>query len=296
MIKYYLNLIKPNIVLGNIMSVIGGFFIASKETINYLLFINMIIGISLIMAASCILNNVIDRDIDAIMKRTKNRILVINKSILFIKKSIFFAVTLSILGFLFLSFTKNFLVIYLTAVGVFIYIGIYSLWMKRTSIYSIIVGSLSGSMPPIVGYCTVTYTIDTGAILLLIMFILWQIPHSYAITILRLQDYKAVHIPTFPIIKGISITIKHMLISIIGFIITTIFFTIMGYTSYIFLLIINSINFFWLYIGINGYKQINTNIFIWAKKMLLFSIIVITSLNLLLSLDNIFIKFTSTYI
>lgn len=286
MIKNYLNLIKPNIVIGNTISSIGGFFLASKGHIYFYLFINMIIGISLVVASSCILNNIIDRDIDAVMKRTKNRILTQKQSILFLKKSIFFAIILNIFGFLFLSFTKKLLIIYLTAIGLFIYIGIYSLWMKRKSIYSIIIGSISGSIPPIVGYCTVTNTIDFGAITLLIIFILWQIPHSYAITIVRLNDYVTASIPTFPIKKGIHITINHMLVSILGFIVATAFLTIMGYTSYIFLLTISSINLLWLCIGMRGYKYINTdNIFKWAKKMFLFSIIVIMFTNLLLSLD-----------
>lgn len=288
-IKYYLNLIKPNIVLGNTMSAIGGFFVASKNDINFTLLIDMIIGISLIIAASCILNNIIDRDIDAVMQRTKYRILIKNKTILFLKKSILFSIILNIVGFLFLSFTKNFLIICLTTIGSLVYVGIYSLWMKRKSIYSIIVGSISGSMPPVIGYCTVTNVIDTGAMILLTMFTLWQIPHSYSIAILRLNDYKTAKIPTFPIKKGIVITIHHMLIYIIGFIIATVFLTTMKYTSYIFLLIVSSMNFFWLCIGFSGYKYINKNIFIWSKKMFLFSIIVIMSINLLLPLDCIFL-------
>lgn len=287
MIKYYINLIKPNIVIGNAMSSVGGFFMASQSHINFNLFINMIIGISLIIAASCILNNIIDRDIDAIMQRTQHRILVQNKTILVLRTSMLCAIIFNIIGFLFLGITKKYLIIYLAIIGIFIYIGIYSLWMKRKSIHSIIIGSISGSIPPVIGYCSVTNTIDIGAIILFMMFSLWQIPHSYAITILRLNDYKIALIPIFPLQQGILVTIHHMLIYIIGFIITTVSLTIMGYTSYIFLSIISCINLFWLYIGLHGYKYINTDITLWSKKMFLFSIIVIISVNLLLPLDYI---------
>lgn len=293
--KYYLSLIKPNIVIGNTMSAIGGFFVASKTHINVILLINMVIGISLIIAASCIFNNIIDRDIDAIMQRTKHRILARKTTTLFLRTSILYATILIIFGFLFLSFTKNLLIISLTVIGVLTYVGIYSLWMKRKSIYSIIIGSISGSMPPVIGYCTVTNTVDIGAIILLIMFSLWQIPHSYAITILRLDDYKIALIPTFPIEKGILITIHHMIIYIIGFIITTILLTTMGYTSYIFLSIISSINLFWLCIGLYGYIYINNNILLWAKQMFLFSIVVIMTINLLLPLDYILFSTNNIY-
>lgn len=287
MIKNYLNLIKPNIVIGNAMSAIGGFFIASDEHIHLRLLINMVIGISLIIAASCILNNIIDRDIDAVMQRTKYRILTHKKTKLFLTTTIFFSIILNIIGFLFLSFTENLLIIYLTAIGLFIYVGIYSAWIKRKSLYSIIIGSISGSIPPVVGYCTVTHAIDIGAITLLTMFSFWQIPHSYAIMIVRFKDYKAALIPTFPIKKGILTTIHHMLFCIIGFITTTVFLTVMKYTSYIFLYTINSINLIWLYIGLCGYKYINKNIFLWSKKMFLLSILVIMSVNILLPLDHI---------
>ncbi|URJ27952.1 heme o synthase [Candidatus Blochmannia vicinus (nom. nud.)] len=283
--KYYLNLIKPGIVIGNLMSAIGGFLIASRGHIHYLLFIKMIIGISLVIAAGCLFNNIIDRDIDSVMERTKNRVLV-QHSRLFLNKSILYAVTLSVFGFLCLSYTKNFLIVYLAAIGLFIYVGIYSLWMKRRSVYSIIVGSISGAMPPVIGYCAVTNRFDMGALILLMIFSLWQIPHSYSIAILRLHDYKVALIPTFPIKKGVKLTKNHMMIYIIGFIISTILFTITGYTSYTFLIIISMMNLWWLYIGSYGYEIIN-NDSLWAKRMFQLSIIIVVSLNLLLSLDPI---------
>ncbi|URJ23565.1 heme o synthase [Blochmannia endosymbiont of Camponotus sp. C-003] len=285
MMKYYFHLIKPGIVVGNIMSSIGGFLIASRKHVSYPLFIPMIIGIALIIAASCVLNNIIDRDIDAVMERTKHRVLV-KYNQLFLNKSILYAVILSISGFLFLGFTRNFLTVFLAAIGLFIYVGVYSLWMKRRSIYSVIVGSISGAMPPIIGYCTVANQFDVGALILLIMFSLWQVPHSYAISILRLHDYKVAFIPTFPIQKGVESTKNHMVVYIIGFIVANIVFTAMGYTSYMFLIIISIMNAWWLYVGLYGYKIIN-NDSLWAKKMFFLSLVVIVSLNLLLSLDGI---------
>lgn len=283
--KYYLHLIKPRIVIGNLMSVMGGFLIASHGHMYYLLFIKMIVGMSLVIAASCVLNNIIDRDIDSVMERTKNRVLV-QHGTLFLNKSIYYAVILSIFGFLCLSCTKNFLVVYLGAIGLLTYVGIYSLWMKRRSIYSVIVGSIAGAMPPVIGYCTATHRFDIGALILLMIFSLWQIPHSYAIAILRLHDYKVALIPTVPIKKGVKFTRNHIIACIIGFMIATILFTIMGYTSYIFLIIISIMNLWWLYIGFYGYRIINDDS-LWAKKMFRLSIVVVVFLNLFLSLDPI---------
>lgn len=280
----YLNLIKPNIVVGNVISSIGGFLIASQGHINYFNLINMLIGITLIIASSCILNNVIDRDIDALMKRTQNRILA-KKNTLSIKKIVVYAILLNISGFLFLARIENLLILLLSSIATIIYVGVYSLWAKRKSIYSTIIGSISGAMPPVIGYCSVSHQFDTGAFILLLIFTFWQIPHSYSITIFRSQDYKSAFIPTFFIQKGITMTRIHIIVCILGFSLMTALLTITGYTSYIFLYIISTMNFFWLYIGLYKYRLINDD-FLWSKKMFILSVIVITSLNILLSLDS----------
>lgn len=283
-IKHYLSLTKPRIIIGNLTSSIGGFLIASKGYINYIMLINMIIGTSLIIAASCVLNNVIDRDIDAIMTRTKNRVL--PQKIFSSKKSMYYALILGILGLLFLGYIKNLLVIFLTIIGFLVYVVIYSLWMKRTSIYSIIIGSISGSMPPIIGYCTVTNQIDTGALILLMIFSFWQIPHSYSIIMFQLNDYKKAKIPTFAVKNGIKSTRIHMIMYIIGFIISIFALAKYNYISYTVLYIITIISLLWLYTGLFEYPSITDNI-AWSKKMFIWSVVVIICFNLLISLDSL---------
>ena len=65
--------------------------------------------------------------------------------------------------------------------GFVVYVGVYSLYMKRHSVYGTLIGSLSGAAPPVIGYCAVTNEFDSGALILLAIFSLWQMPHSYAI-------------------------------------------------------------------------------------------------------------------
>lgn len=79
--------------------------------------------------------------------------------------------------------------------GFVVYVGVYSLYMKRHSVYGTLIGSLSGAAPPVIGYCAVTGEFDSGAAILLAIFSLWQMPHSYAIAIFRFKDYQAANIP-----------------------------------------------------------------------------------------------------
>ncbi len=97
MIKQYLQVTKPGIIFGNLISVIGGFLLASKGSIDFRLFFVSLIGVSLVVASGCVYNNVIDRDIDHKMERTKNRVLV--KGLISTKVSLAYATLLGIAGF-----------------------------------------------------------------------------------------------------------------------------------------------------------------------------------------------------
>ncbi|MDU6442865.1 MAG: UbiA family prenyltransferase, partial [Pantoea sp.] len=105
MIKQYLQVTKPGIIFGNLISVIGGFLLASKGSIDYALFLTSLIGVSLVVASGCVFNNVIDRDIDVKMERTRNRVLV--KGLISAKVSLIYATALGIAGFALLYFGAN---------------------------------------------------------------------------------------------------------------------------------------------------------------------------------------------
>jgi len=206
MIKQYLQVTKPGIIFGNLISVIGGFLLASKGSIDYTLFLASLVGVSLVVASGCVFNNVIDRDIDIKMERTRNRVLV--KGLISAKVSLVYATALGIAGFALLYFGANPLAMWLAVMGFVVYVGVYSLYMKRNSVYGTLIGSLSGAAPPVIGYCAVTNQFDAGALILLAIFSLWQMPHSYAIAIFRFKDYQAANIPVLPVVKGISVAKK----------------------------------------------------------------------------------------
>jgi protoheme IX farnesyltransferase len=105
MIKQYLQVTKPGIIFGNLISVVGGFLLASKGVIDYPLFLATLIGVSLVVASGCVFNNYIDRDIDSIMERTKNRVLV--KGLIDPKVSLIYASVLGIVGMLLLYVAAN---------------------------------------------------------------------------------------------------------------------------------------------------------------------------------------------
>lgn len=280
-IKQYLQVTKPGIIFGNLISVVGGFLLASKGRIDYPLFLTTLPGISLVVASGCVFNNYIDRDIDKKMERTKNRVLV--RGLIAPSFTLTYATLLGISGLGLLYIGANPLAMWLAVMGFIVYVGIYSLYMKRYSVYGTLIGSLSGAAPPVISYCAVTNEFDTGALILLAIFSLWQMPHSYAIAIFRFKDYQAANIPVLPVVKGISVTKNHITVYILAFMIATLMLTLSGYAGYKYLLVSATVSAWWLDMALNGYKTENDTI--WAHKLFMFSIVAIISLSVMMSID-----------
>jgi protoheme IX farnesyltransferase len=215
------------------------------------------------------------------MERTKNRVLV--KGLIPPKTSLVYATILGIAGFALLYIGANPLAMWLAVMGFVVYVGVYSLYMKRNSVYGTLIGSLSGAAPPVIGYCAVSGQFDTGALILLLIFSLWQMPHSYAIAIFRFKDYQAAGIPVLPVVKGISVAKHHIIVYILAFMIATLMLTLSGYAGYKYLIVAAAVSIWWLGMALKGYKTEND--VVWARKLFGFSIITIMSLSFMMSVD-----------
>ena len=282
MMKQYLQVTKPGIIFGNLISVIGGFFLASKGSLDVPLFIATMVGVSLVVASGCVFNNYIDRDIDKIMERTKNRVLV--KGLIAPKVTLTYATLLGLAGVALLYVAANPLAALLAVIGFIVYVGVYSLYMKRHSVYGTLIGSLSGAAPPVIGYCAVSNEFDAGALTLLAIFSLWQMPHSYAIAIFRFKDYQAANIPVLPVVKGISVAKNHITLYIVAFMVATLMLSLGGYAGYKYLVVAAAVSVWWLGMALSGYKKAVDDR-VWARKLFVFSIVTITCLSVMMSVD-----------
>lgn len=163
-LKHFIQITKPGIIFGNVLSVAGGFFLASKGHVDLAIFLAAMIGTSLVVASGCVFNNCIDRDIDIKMERTKNRVLV--QGLISLKLALLFATVLGVAGVVLLYKVANPLAALFAVIGFVIYVGLYSLYLKRKSVHGTLVGSLSGAMPPVIGYVAVTNSFDMAALVL----------------------------------------------------------------------------------------------------------------------------------
>ncbi|QCI16692.1 protoheme IX farnesyltransferase [Buchnera aphidicola (Aphis craccivora)] len=280
MMKYYLEIIKPRIILGNIILIIGSFLFSSRFYFDVFLFIFTVLGVSLVIASSCIFNNIIDVEIDAKMNRTKNRVLV--KKLLKPIPVYIFGIIVGGFGFFILGFLVNFLSMFLSIIGFIIYVFIYT-FLKRTSIYSTFIGSFSGSIPSLIGCSAVNNTISIASICLFIIFIFWQMSHFYAISIMYIEDYKNANLPVFPVVKGILKTKKHIFYYIICFSLSSFILTFLTYLGYIFIFLISILNLYWLYISYINIKE--KNHFKFSSRIFYLSIIIVIFFNILISIN-----------
>ncbi len=147
------------------------------------------------------LNMVFDRDIDAVMARTKNR--PIPKGIITPKTASIFGWTLIIAGSL-INFWMSWLYGLVITAGVFFDLVVYTIWLKRKSPWSIVFGGLSGGMPILAGRVLVTEQIDFIGILLMLAIVLWIPTHILTMAMNHSKDYKLAGVPTFPNVFGFN--------------------------------------------------------------------------------------------
>jgi protoheme IX farnesyltransferase len=194
-----------------------------------------------------------------------------------------YATILGIAGMALLCASTNLLAVVIVLAGFVIYVGVYSLYMKRNSVYGALIGSLAGATPALAGYCAVTGRFDMGAVILLSIFSLWQMPHCYAIAVFRLDDYTAAAIPVLPVKQGTAAAKKHIVGYILLFMAATLMLTFGGYTGYSTFAVATVLSLSWLYLAWSGYRASDERL--WAKRLYSFSILTIFILSVMMSID-----------
>ncbi|CAM3848452.1 heme o synthase [Cohnella lubricantis] len=268
MIKDLVALTKPGIIRLNLFAAFGGFWVASRWQIEWSVLIWMLIGSTLTMASACVFNNYFDRDFDTKMARTQNRALPQGR----LRPSFVlgYAIALGVLGLADLFIMVNPLCGWLGLLGFFVYVVIYTLWLKRNSTWSTSVGGISGAMPPVIGYCSVSNEVDAGAWILFALLFLWQPPHFWSLAIRKVEEYRAAGYPVLPVVKGVLRTKIQMIPYIVLLLISSILLYTEGYVGVVFLILSIVILGCWVIHALSGFRARNTEK--WARTDFLFSV------------------------
>jgi protoheme IX farnesyltransferase len=281
-IKVYLLLTKPGIVLGNLLAAVGGFMLAyslgGTTAFRWAAFWAFMISTALIIASAGIINNYIDRNIDKKMERTKSRAFVLGSVV--VSRALSLAVLLAICGFMLLYFHTNKVAFLAGIVGFLGYLIPYGL-AKRHGSYGTLVGSIPGAVPPLAGYLSFAGRIDVTAIWLFTAMVLWQMPHFYAIAVRRLDDYKNASIPVLPSVHGVNRTVKSSLFYLALFVVAVaMVFRTQPRGAWVFIGIMTAMGAWWMYVGYKGFRALDK--VVWARKFMKASVKVLLVWSLLM--------------
>lgn len=282
MLKDYYRLTKPGIIYGNLLSAIGGFLLASHRHFDVRLFLAFTIGTALVIASACVFNNIIDRDVDARMKRTQKRPLVTGT--ISVNSALWFGSIMGLLGLNILWRLTNWTTLILGFIGLVTYVLIYT-YSKRLTVHSTLLGTIPGATPIAAGYTAVTGHFDLGAWLLLFVMVAWQMPHFYAIGMFRRDDYAAAELPILPVKKGMRTGKKHTLFFIAVFGVAEACLALFGYASFSFFIIMTGLSAYWFWQGTKGFRK-DTVDRIWARQVFGSSLLILLIMSLMMSIDT----------
>ncbi|KIL42414.1 protoheme IX farnesyltransferase [Gordoniibacillus kamchatkensis] len=281
--REFVNLMKPGIVFHNLIAAIAGFWVASRWHVDWLLLLTMTVGTALIVASGCTLNNYLDRELDAKMARTQSRALVTGKmSPRFV---LGYGITLGVLGTFVLGVLVNPLAALLGLIGLFLYVWVYTMWFKRTSVWSTFVGSFSGAVPPVIGYVAVTQTMDAGAWILFLILFLWQPPHFWALGIRRMEEYRAAGFPLLPVVRGSYVTKISIVRYVVLLVPVSMLLYLYGYVGEVYMIAAAALGLIWAFMSIAGFRAEDENK--WAKRMFVYSINYLTIMIVLMIANTV---------
>ena len=285
LLKSYYELCKPNVVYMMLICAFVGMLLAEESVKSFSYLLVALTGIAFCAASAAAINQVIDRKTDASMTRTDQRPL--PQGELSATHASIFALIIGLFGATILFLYVNTLTMALTLASLIGYAFIYTVYLKRATPQNIVIGGLAGAAPPLLGWASVTNSIDPYALLLVLIIFVWTPPHFWALAIYRRDEYAKESIPMLPVTHGVVFTkLQIVLYTIILYVVSLLpYVVLMSGEIYLFsALILSSI---FLYYSINLYYSSDIED---AMKTFQFSIYYIFLIFLALLIDHFIIS------
>lgn len=206
----YIELCKPNVVALMSLTTIVGMFLAVPGMVPLDVLIIGNIGIALCAASAAVINHVVDKKVDILMSRTKQR--PVAQGRVSDMNALFYSAFMGSIGIFLLIKFINPLTAWLTLGSLIGYALIYTCFLKRATPQNIVIGGLAGAAPPLLGWTAVTNEIHGYPLLLVLIIFAWTPPHFWALALHRKEEYKKADIPMLPITHGDSYTRLHILL------------------------------------------------------------------------------------
>ena len=281
----YINLCKPKIVLLLTITALVGMLLSINFYSNILDGLASLLGFALLAGASAALNQIFDRETDKNMNRTKKRPLASGEISLF--SALTFTAILLFVGSSLLLYFSNLMTLLITTFGFIFYSLIYTIYLKWATPQNIVIGGLSGALPPLIGWTAVNNDISLLPLTLVLVIFLWTPPHFWPLAIDRLEEYKKEGVPMMPIAKGVSRTKKEMVVYAILLLARSLAPFFYGLTGYFYLISTTTLNLYFIYLCIaylnDRENELSMKIFNFSVKYM-FLFFLATYIDFLISL------------
>ena len=231
--KTYIELMKLRIIELLLITTLPAMVAAAGGWPGWWLVFATLFGGTLSSAGANAINQVIDRDIDRLMSRTKGRPLPTGR--VSTQSVVLFGSGLGAAGFVWLWATTNLLAAVLSTSGLLFYVFVYSLLLKRTTTQNIVIGGVAGAVPALVGWAAVTDTLAVPAWIMFAIVFFWTPPHFWALAIRYRNDYERAGVPMLPVVVGEKRAMEHMVAYTIALVGATLLLYATGPVDWIYL-------------------------------------------------------------
>ena len=205
----YVALTKPRIIELLLITTVPTMVLAEDGWPPLGLVVVTLIGGTLAAGGANAINMYVDRDIDAVMQRTRGRPLV--TGVIAPRNALVFALVLEAVAFAVLWAGANLLSALLAFGAAAFYVGVYTIWLKRTSTHNIVIGGAAGAVPVLVGWTAVTGSLAWAPIILFVAMFCWTPPHFWALAIRYADDYRAADVPMLPVVAPVAEAARQMI-------------------------------------------------------------------------------------
>lgn len=276
-IKY---LLKGKVLVANVLPIFTAYWLAlhfNNESFSdhWILFILTMIGSTLVISGALMFNNWFEYDLDKQMDRTQQRPTVTGAFSL--KGVLLSAIITTVIGLTLMLFTTIEAAIY-SFLGWFFYVVLYTFWTKRKYTINTIVGSISGAFTPLIGWSVIMPANHVVPIALFYILFIWQIPHTLAIAIKRLEDYSRAGVPMLPVVIGVDATVRQNLYYVLALV--PVPFVLLSSFGWIFFIVSLILTIGWLILSIKGYTAENKQR--WSEIDLKYSLIYLITIFVLM--------------
>ena len=202
-LKALFDLMKPRVMSLVIFTCVVGLLIAPVKVDFWNAFVS-ILAVALGSGAAGVLNMWYEADLDSAMTRTCLRPIPTGKVTK--KEALIFGILASVISVTILYLFSNLVATLILVTTILFYVFIYTIWLKQKTSQNIVIGGVSGALPPVIGWAVATGNISLESIILFLIIFIWTPSHFWALSLYKMEDYKNANIPMLPVISGVKVT------------------------------------------------------------------------------------------